>query len=100
MICLRIEMWPKGDHTKKYDLAAIVISNEGGNANTADYQYAISHQINTDRGKYWTGYEQFVKEVFSIGTSPNIWKKGIVEGFYRKDGVVKLISQVLKKAKL
>ena len=99
MIVCKIQMYPKGQADKAYDLACIAISNEGGNNETADYAYSVSHQINTERGTYWRGYDEFVKE-HCQGFGPNLWKHGLIENFFRRDGAVKLLASVLRKAKL
>ncbi|MCK5607007.1 hypothetical protein KAR91_34305 [Candidatus Pacearchaeota archaeon] len=37
MIHVRVDMWPKGDESRKYNLFDMTMSNVGGDANKSDY---------------------------------------------------------------
>ncbi len=92
MIMVRIEMWPQGDPNKKRDLAAITIANVGGDARIADYEYQISHQIDSEYGGAWVDHRAFAFE------GRGVWKRGNVRGFVRARGAVALLTHVLKAA--
>ncbi len=44
MIYFRIEMWPYGDHEKRYTLTEGTIANVGGDVDTGHYKFAISEE--------------------------------------------------------
>lgn len=94
MIVVRIELWPQGNATRKRELAAISIANVGGDAKIAEYEYRVSHQIDSVHGAEWEGLEAFAF------TGKGVWKSGRIERFARSRGVVKLLAAVLRGARL
>lgn len=113
MIVVRIEMWPHGDATEKRELAAIAIANVGGDSEVGNYAYAVSHQIDSVHGGEWPGLDEFARRSlaqvgkladreapFAEKRPPGAWKRGRLDGFERRLGVVKLIAAVLRKARL
>lgn len=91
MLMIKIEMWPLGDSSKKRDLAAIAIANVGGDEDVSDYEFWVSHQIDSIYSKGWESYELFASK------RKGVWKRGRVEGFRRSLGAVRLLQSVLKK---
>jgi hypothetical protein len=49
MIVVRLEMWPHGDESRKYNLASAQIVNVGGTASSGDYLYYLFNKA----GKPW-----------------------------------------------
>jgi hypothetical protein len=92
MIMIKVEMWPLGNSDHKRDLAAISITNVGGNYETGDYEARISHQIDSEYGNEWIDHETFADN--GAGT----WKVVRVTGFKRSLGAIKLLVAVLRKA--
>jgi hypothetical protein len=90
MLMVKIEMWPHGDSSRKRDLAAIAIGNVGGDAETGDYEYLVSHQIDSAYARDWCGHEAFAAH------GQGAWKRGKVTGFKRSLGAVRLLQTVLR----
>ncbi len=81
MIYFRIEMWPYGDHEKRYTLTEGTIANVGGDTDTGHYTYAISSEggfSGTDEeiafgdalGVDVRGEERFSTPTFGASRSP------------------------------
>lgn len=51
MVVVKIEMWPRGDESKKYPLAEMHIANVGGNASSGDYEFVAYGK----GGQRWPG---------------------------------------------
>lgn len=93
MIVVTIDLWPRGDETKKRKLATVVIANAGGDARVANYNWAVSHQEGTVYAKAFEHPQELLDE-------PRLaWKKGSTKGFLRKLGAVKLLREVLNTAR-
>lgn len=84
MIVVNIEMWPKGDESKKRPIGRIVIINEGsGDVHNGNYNAILEKTA-----------EYAAPE--NVGKA---WKRVTVEGFDRiRRGPYDLLYQVLKKA--
>lgn len=48
MIVVKLEMWPKGNEEKKYDLGRMYIANTGGSVERGDYVAAVCRKGTTD----------------------------------------------------
>jgi len=48
MIVVKIEMWPKGDEARKYELGRTYVYNSGGNAKRGDYEVRVCRKGNYD----------------------------------------------------
>lgn len=65
MIVIRIEMWPRGDVNRRYDLGLATITNVGGTAQRGDYKIELAKSASHGARK------------------PGIWRRGIVRDFPR-----------------
>lgn len=85
MIVVRIEIWPRGDETKKRLLGVVTIVNDGtasdgtGNSKYGNYDVRLSHA-----GKF--------------RMKKGIWKKGRVEHHLRKLSPYHLVCKALQAA--
>lgn len=65
MIVIDLQMWPRGDETKKYSLGAVVIVNVGGTLDMGEYEVRI------------------LKSASHGAKKAGVWKAGKVSGFPR-----------------
>jgi len=65
MIVIRLEMWPKGDESRKYPLGEIRVTNIGGDAQRGDYAIEL------------------MKSASHGAKRPGVWRRGIVKNFPR-----------------
>ncbi len=104
MVVIRFELWPEGDESKKRELSTMAIANVGGDAENGDYEYGISHQNTAGNKASGKAYERnphkLLKWLDTDGkkTASVPWKHGIVLGFPRRLGVVKLAWYCLVKS--
>lgn len=47
MLCVKVEMWPRGDESKKYEIGRTYIANVGGDVERGDYQVAVCRKGTT-----------------------------------------------------
>ncbi len=77
MIVIKIEIWPRGDESKKRGLGNITIGNDGtGTSEHGNYEVALSHA-----GIYYG--------------KKGIWKKGNVKGHSRKLSPYHLVHKAI-----
>jgi hypothetical protein len=83
MVVVKVEMWPFGDESKKYEIGQARIVNDGkGDRNTGHYSFLLRGGV--------AGRSDLLDKV---------WKSGRVEGFARiKRGVWDLLYLCLKQA--
>lgn len=81
MIVVKIELWPHGDETKKYDIgyAVIALNAVSKDRKIGNYDVALSHS-----GTYFN--------------KDGIWKSGEVIGHNRGDSPYHLIAKALESA--
>jgi hypothetical protein len=65
VIVIRMELWPRGDESKKRLLGVAQIANVGGTADLGDYDATIFKSP-------------------EYATRPGVWKRGQVSGFHRR----------------
>ena len=86
MVVVRIEIWPRGDYTKRRLLGVCQIINDGtisdgtGNSKHGNYDVELSHA-----GKY-------------LAKKKGAWKSGKVEHHLRKLSPYHLVYKALKAA--
>lgn len=79
MLIIRIEMWPKGDHTRARSLGIATIANVGGTAEAGDYEARLFKSP-----EYSSSAEKRPLELMlTRPTAKETWRKGTVEGFKR-----------------
>lgn len=59
MIVVKLEMWPKGDESKKYELGRTYIFNAGGTAQRGDYEVRVCRK--SREGNYEKTARQLVE---------------------------------------
>lgn len=65
MIVCRIEMWPQGDESRKYELGEIRVTNIGGTAQSGDYRMEL------------------MKSASHGAKRLDVWRRGVVKAFPR-----------------
>lgn len=79
MLVIKIELWPRGDHTRARSLGVATIENVGGDPKTGDYECRLfkapeySKQAET----------RPLHEILTKPKAKETWRKGRVEGFAR-----------------
>lgn len=93
MIVIRLEMWPKGDHTRARSLGVATITNVGGNLKIGEYEATLFKSAEySDRAE-----KRPIHEMLTKPKSHEIWRKGKVSGFPRlKLGPWDLLFRVLR----
>lgn len=81
MLVVKIELWPKGDHTRARTLGVGTIANVGGSVSTGHYEARLlkSPEYSTAAARDTRTLEQRCTRPLEKDT----WKKGRVEGFPR-----------------
>lgn len=64
MIYIRVELWPKGDESRKREIGTAIIDNVGGTATTGNYRVRLLKS------------PEYAKRT-------GVWKQGAVVGFPR-----------------
>ncbi len=91
MIVVNIEIWPMGKEESKRQLAVIAIGNDGtGTEQRGNYSFGISHQAGTRYTK--------TLDPRALVRGIGAWRKGRVEHFPRRAGVVALVWATLVKS--
>lgn len=96
MIVVRIELWPRGDETRKRELAVAVISNQVGRSletdgELGDYGVHVSHQAGSR-------YAHEVPDPHALVGGKGLWKRARVLNFPRRLGAVHLVQRALTEA--
>lgn len=87
MIVVKIEMWPKGDETKKREIGRTYIFNAGGSLRRGDYEVRVCRKNN---------FDTTVRELHS---GKGFTRTGRVEDYPRLSyNVWRLIARALKAA--
>lgn len=73
MIYVRVEMWPKGSHARRYPLGEALIENRGGSKSKADYRVLLSK-----KGGFASSDEAMARMQVRY-----VWKDVLVRGFPR-----------------
>jgi hypothetical protein len=79
MIVIKLEIWPKGDHTRARNLGTAAIWNVGGDADTGDYECRLFKSPEYSR----TNAGRSIEEMCTRPLARETWRKGRVEGFLR-----------------
>lgn len=79
MIIIRLEMWPRGDHTRARSLGVATVANMGGDAKVGHYE-AILFKA-PEYSKH--AETRPLHEMLTRPKAKEIWKKAYVEGFPR-----------------
>ena len=104
MIVVRFELWPEGDESKRKELATMAIENLRHDLSDGDYAYSISHQDSPTNKAADKRYERDPHKLLKLldkdgkKTGVPVWKHGIILGFERSQGVVKLVWHCLVKS--
>jgi len=91
VLVVRIELWPRGEASRKVDLAVIAVENVGGTAEAGDYEFAVSHQVRA-------GSSATLKPSELLRNPRAAWKRGRVRGYDKQYGAVRLLHWVLQAA--
>lgn len=97
MIVVRIEVWPHGSPQRARLLRVLTIANVRGDVAVADYDYAISAELDDEgdtQAVTWKGVLALARD--GIGAL----KRGRLEGFRRREGALQLLASVLQSAGL
>lgn len=73
MIYVRVEMWPKGSHARRYPLGEALIENRSGGGSKADYRVLLSK-----KGGFASNEDATARMRVS-----HVWKEVLVPGFPR-----------------
>lgn len=79
MIVIRLEMWPKGDHTKARELGIGVIANIGGSAALGDYDCILLKSPEYSK----KNANRPMAERCNRPRMAEIWRRSKVSGFPR-----------------
>jgi hypothetical protein len=79
MIVIELKMWPKGDHTRARSLGIATISNEGGRADSCDYEVILFKAPEYSK----QAEKRPLHEMLNRPLAKEIWRKGIVKAFPR-----------------
>lgn len=89
MIYVRVEMWPKGSHARRYSLGEALIENLGGSKSKADYRVLLSK-----KGGFASSDEAMARMQVS-----HVWKEVLIPDFPRAYlGSWYLIASALQSA--
>lgn len=79
MLVIRIELWPRGDHTRARSLGVATIANVGGTVKQGDYECRLFKSP-----EYSASAEKRpLEQMLTRPTAKETWRKGRVEGFSR-----------------
>jgi hypothetical protein len=79
MIVIKLEMWPRGDHSRARSLGVATIANVGGTADTGDYEVRLFKAQEYSR----QAETRPLQEMLTRPLAKETWRKGRVEGFRR-----------------
>ena len=79
MLVIKIELWPKGDHTRARNLGTATIANTGGDFFRGDYDVVLlkSEEYSTRAGR------RPEHEVCTKPKASEVWRRGEVKFFPR-----------------
>jgi len=80
MLVIKIELWPRGDHTRARSLGMATIANVGGTVQTGNYDCKLFKSP-----EYSTQAEtRPVHEMLTRPKAKELWRKGVVTEFPRQ----------------
>jgi hypothetical protein len=98
MLVIRIEIWPRGDHTAARSLGVATISNVGGTLETGNYECRLFKAPEYSKQAETRPLHQMLTQPLAKET----WRKGYVEKFPRRrlgpwDLVFRALGAVIRK---